>query len=90
MITSLVTELNLQFLLSQVGVKLKVPSLYLMVGSIGNQPPSFGGAHSHFINTSKDTFIAFITRNVKDFSSSVPKIGTKTKHVFLIMNHNIT
>lgn len=90
MITSLVTELNLQFLLSQVGVQLKVPSLYLMVGSIGNQPPSFGGAHSNLINTSRDTFIAFITGNVKGFSSSVPKIGTKTKHVFLIMNHNIT
>ena len=49
--------------------------------------PSVGPSHP--INTSRDTFIAFITENVKGFSSSVSKIGTKTKHAFLIMNHNI-
>ena len=44
---------------------------------------------SHLVNTSRDTFIAFITENGNGFSSSVPKIGTKTKHALLTMNHNI-
>ena len=47
------------------------------------------GSTSHLVNTSRDTFIAFITENGKGFSSSVPKIGTKTKHALLTMNHNI-
>ena len=37
------------------------------------------------------TFLAlFLLGNSKDFRSSEPETGTKTKYIFLIINHNIT
>ena len=45
---------------------------------------------SHLINITKDTFIALITGSSKGFWSSVSEMGTKTKYIFLITNHNIT
>lgn len=40
------------------------------------------------MNITEDTFIALVTGNSK--SSFVPGNGTKTKHVFLIIDHNST
>ena len=63
-----------------------------MVGSSGDQPPSLGelgGFQKSLINIIKiHLYDAHHLGNSKGFRSSVPK--TKTKYVFLIINHNIT
>ena len=62
-----------------------------LIGYPGNQPPSLGASKSHLIHITKDTFISsHHSGNSKGFRSSVPETGTKTRYIFLIINHSIT
>lgn len=45
---------------------------------------------SHHINITKDNFMLSSFRKFQGFKSCVPRMGTKTKYTFLIINHNIT
>ena len=46
------------------------------------------GSKSHFINITKDTFIALLPGTSKVFSSSVPEMRVKNKYIFLLRNHS--
>ena len=73
------------------GVGLKVPTLQshgLVLLATYSHPQTW--SKSHFIDITKDTFIALLPENSKGFSSSVPEMGMKTKYIFLVRNHNIT
>ena len=74
--------------------KWKFPPSNHMVGFLSSQPSSFGYlgfSKSHLINITKDTFIcSHHLRNSKGFRSSMLEMGTKTKYIFLSINHNIT
>lgn len=59
------------------------------VGSPGNQPPSFGDFQVMSIQQ-KTSLLSSHLRNLKVFRSSVPRTGTKTKYICLIINHSIT
>lgn len=62
-----------------------------MVGPPGSQPQSYLRAERCLISIAIDTFVALThLGNSKGFRSSLPKMGVKTKYVFLIINYNIT
>lgn len=44
---------------------------------------------SQFIDKTKDAFVAYHSGNSKGVRSPVSKTRTKTKYIFLIINHNI-
>lgn len=74
MIKSLVTELILSYLF---------PPQRLEGEAERSNPLSLGDLGS-LIYITKDTFMALITWEFKDFRSSVSGTGTKTKYILLI------
>ena len=71
------------------GVGLKVPNH--IVSSPGDHPPMLRWySKVTLLHQQSYLYGFYYLENSKDFRSSVLETGTKTKHIFLITNHNIT